>query len=448
MTDFIALVEKINNLVWAYVLPVGFLGLGIMLTIQLRAFPQRHIQHSIKYLVASTKRSPEPGSLSPLSTLSLALSATIGIGNIIGVLAAIQFGGPGALFWMWVVGILGMTLKFSETTLSVKYRIRMKDGYYSGGPMYYLRDGAGSKTLANIFAVSAMLGIFMGIGTFPQVHSIVNIFTYTFNTPLFLTATILTFSVDAITTGGLKNISRIALIVMPFILFLFITGSGYLLIRQWHLIPSAFHLIFTSAFSKTAVAGGGAGYAVKRAIEFGTRRGIFSNESGLGSASIAAATASNQYPAEQGLIHVLEVVIDTLIMNTIVGLLVIVSGAYTTSGPEQALLDTIFHDPYFIGQITMTVCLIFFAFTSIVAWSYYGSQCAYYMWGLTGQKYYHYIFVLIVFIASFVDWETIWTLTDITTAILVIPNLVGLYLLRKDVVDEVKNLKNALHDAL
>ncbi len=247
MTDFIALVEKINNLVWAYVLPVGFLGLGIMLTIQLRAFPQRHIQHSIKYLVASTKRSPEPGSLSPLSTLALALSATIGIGNIIGVLAAIQFGGPGALFWMWVVGILGMTLKFSETTLSVKYRIRMKDGYYSGGPMYYLRDGAGSKTLANIFAVSAMLGIFMGIGTFPQVHSIVNIFTYTFNTPSF-DSHYIDFLCWCHNHRGLKNISRIALIVMPFILFLFITGSGYLLIRQWHLIPSAFHLIFTSAF--------------------------------------------------------------------------------------------------------------------------------------------------------------------------------------------------------
>jgi len=248
MADFIYMIENINIVVWAYVLPLAFLVLGIFLTFQLRAFPQRHIHHSIKYLVHASRSTPEPGSLTPLTTLALALSATIGIGNIVGVLAAISYGGPGALFWMWIVGILGMTLKFSETTLSVKYRTRMNDGYFTGGPMYYLRDGAGSKILANVFAISAMLGIFMGIGTFPQVHSIVNIFTYTFNTPLFLTALILTFSVGAITTGGLKNISRIAFIVTPFILLLFLAGSGYLLIRQWHLIPSAFSLIFSSAF--------------------------------------------------------------------------------------------------------------------------------------------------------------------------------------------------------
>lgn len=445
MTNILIYLEQFNNVIWTYILPLSFLSLGILLTVKLRAFPQRHMIYSIEHLYQTYRSKPDTGTITPLATLAVALSATVGIGNIVGVLTAIRLGGPGALFWMWIVGILGMTLKYTETTLSVRYRQKTDTGYFTGGPMYYLRDGVGSSFLANTFAISAMIGILLGIGTFPQVHSIIEIFTYTFNTPLILTAAVLTFSVGAITLGGLKSISRISLIVMPFILLLFILGSTYLLIRQAHLIPGAFSLIFSSAFNMTAAASGGTGYAVKLAIEHGTRRGIFSNESGLGSAAIASSTASNKIPASQGLVHVLEVVIDTLIINTLVGLLIIISGVYTMTGPEQALLDLVFKDPLYIGQITMTVSLLFFAFTSIVAWSYYGSQCAYFMWGQYGQKYFHYVFVAVVFLAGFVELTTIWTLTDLTTAILVIPNIIGIFALRDKIVEETSLLENEMH---
>jgi len=444
MTNILLIIDGFNSVVWTYILPTLFLLLGVYFTILLKAFPQRHIGYSLSYLT-KTYRSPLPGQgISPVTTLALALSATIGIGNIIGVLTAIRFGGPGALFWMWVVGIIGMTLKYAETTLSIRYRQAQSNGYYSGGPMYYLRDGANSKLLANIFALFAMFGILLGIGTFPQVHSIIEIFTYTFDTPLFITALVLTFSVGAITLGGLKSIARIASIVMPFIIILFVFGCSYLLIRQVQHIPHAFTLIFRSALGFEAAAAGSAGYAVRHAIGHGARRGIFSNESGLGSAAIASATANNKVPAKQGLVHVLEVVIDTLVINTLVGLLVIISGAYTLDGPEQALLDLAFKDPTYIGQITMTVSLVFFAFTTIVAWSYYGAQCANFMWGDRGRINFRYIFVFVVFLAAFVDWATIWTLSDLTTAILVIPNIIGMFILRKDILEETEKLKQSM----
>lgn len=444
MNMIITYLEQFNNIVWTYLLPVAFLALGILLTIKLKGFPQRHILYSIKHLISTMKQPPQPLTISPVASLALALSATLGIGNIVGVLTAIRLGGPGALFWMWIVGIIGMTLKYSETTLSMRYRVKISEGHYTGGPMFYLRDGAGSKLLANIFAVSTMLGILLGIGTFPQVHSVIEIFTYTFDTPLIITSVVLTISIGAITLGGLKSISRIASIVMPIIMLLFIFGSLYLLVRQMHLIPAAFSLIFNSAFKTTALASGTGGYAVKVAIEHGTRRGIFSNESGLGSAAIAAATAANKVPAKQGLVHVLEVVIDTLIINTLVGLLVIISGVYTSTGQEQALLNLIFEDPLYIGQITMTVSLLFFAFTTIIAWSYYGSQCAYFMWGHIGQKLFRYLFIVVIFLASFVDLTTIWTLADFTTFILVIPNIIGLYLLRNNIVQETVLLESEM----
>lgn len=444
MNNIMLLIEQFNSIVWTYLLPISFLMLGLYFTVKLKAFPQRHLGHGIRYLV-NTVRTPLKGKgISPITTLALALSATIGIGNIVGVLAAIRLGGPGALFWMWIVGIIGMTLKYTETTLSIRYRRLLDNGYYTGGPMYYLRDGANSNLLASIFALFAMSGILLGIGTFPQVHSIVEIFTYTFDTPLFITALVLTFSVAAITLGGLKSIARIASIVMPFIIVLFISGCTYLLLRQASHIPQAFTLIFKSAFGYEAAAAGSAGYVIRLAIGHGARRGIFSNESGLGSAAIASATSVNDIPAQQGLVHVIEVVIDTLVINTLVGLLVIISGAYTLEGPEQALLDLAFKDPTYVGQITMTVSLVFFAFTSIVAWSFYGSQCANFMWGTLGRKYFRVVFVAVVFLAAFVEWDTIWSLSDLTTAVLVIPNIIGLFLLRNDIIEETEKLKTTM----
>jgi len=443
MQILIDLIDQFNTLVWTYILPAILLFLGILMTIKLKGYPQRNMHTALKYLISSTKSKHGAGSISPLAALALALSATVGIGNIVGVLSAIQLGGPGALFWMWIVGIIGITLKYSETTLALKYRQVNHKGQYTGGPMYYLRDGVGSNLLAIIFALSAIAAILLGIATFPQVHSIIDIFTHTFETPLILTSLVLSLAVAAITLGGLKSTARIATIIMPFIITLFIGGSLFLILSRYQEVPAAFALIFKSAFSPTAAVSGGTGYAIKLAIEQGARRGIFSNESGLGSASIAAATAFNIRPAQQGLVHVLEVVIDTLIINTLVGLLVIMSGVYTQSGPEQVLLNLIFEDPTYIGQVTMTVSLVFFAFTSIVAWSYYGSQCAYFLWGEKGKKIFHYVFVVVIFIAGFVDWATIWTLSDLTTGILVFPNLIGLFLLRHEVLEETN--KNRIH---
>ncbi len=441
MTQFVSIIESINNILWSYVLPILLLLLGSFLTFKLKAFPQRRVGHAIKYLKSSINKKPMPGSITPLAALSLALSATIGTGNIVGVLTAIRFGGPGALFWMWIVGLIGMTLKFSETTLSIRYRKLDDNGNFTGGPMYYLRDGVGSPTLAKAFSVFAITSILIGIGTFPQVHSVVDAFIYTFDAPLLLTSVLLTFAVAAITLGGLKSTARVASIVMPMIISLFILGSLFLIITKRHLLGQSFSLIFSSAFNLGAASSGATGYAIKSAIENGTRRGIFSNESGMGSAAIASATADNHIPAQQGLVHTLEVILDTLVINTLVGLLVIMTGAYTMTGNDTSILEIVYKDPSYIGQITMTVSLIFFAFTTIIAWSYYGSQCAYFLWGNQGKKLFHYLFVFTIFIASFFNWDTIWALSDFTTAILVLPNLIGLFLLRNEVVEEMERLK-------
>lgn len=450
---------KIDSFVWGIPLIALILLSGFFLTIRLKGIQFRKLPHAFKKMFANEK-SGQHGEVSSFAALCTALSATIGTGNIVGVATAVVAGGPGALFWMWLAALVGMATKYSECLLSVKYRQVTEDGHIIGGPFYYIEKGMGSKFkwLAKIFAVFGVCVGLMGIGTFTQVNGIasavnnffdadnswtVSIFGRDYSWTVVIAAIVVAFFVALVIIGGIKRISSVAQVIVPFMAITYVILAVLIIGFNITKVPGAFATIVKSAFGVRAAAGGALG-AMMVAMQNGIARGIFSNEAGLGSAPIAAAAAHTDEPAKQGLISMLGTFIDTIIICTMTGLAIVITGAWDMGLQGVAVTTKAFQTglpfPGEVASFLLMICLIFFAFTTILGWDYYSEKCLEYLTGgrMGIVKAYRWVYIACVFFGPFMTISAVWTIADIFNGLMAIPNLIALLTLNGVVVMETK----------
>lgn len=457
----------IDDFVWGVPLIVAILAVGIFLTVRLKGMQFSKLGLGFKYMFKNESSGKE-GEVSSFAALCTSLSATIGTGNIVGVATAVVAGGAGALFWMWIAALVGIATKYAECMLAVKYREVAEDGHIVGGPFYYIEKGMGKKwkPLAMIFAFfGTCVGLF-GIGTFTQINGItsavnnffdpsnahiVSVLGRDYSWSVIIAGLILTVCVALVIIGGLKRISKVAEVVVPFMAILYIAAGLIIIVTHITDIPAAFVEIVQSAFGARAMAGGALG-AMIVAMQKGIARGIFSNEAGLGSAPIAACTATVDNPVRQGLISMLGTFIDTIIVCSITGLSIIVTGSHTyaiENGLEGVAVTSRAFEmglpfPTQISTFVLMLCLVFFAFTTILGWDYYSERCLEYMFAGNQKvvKAYRWLYILAVFIGPFMTVSAVWTIADIFNGLMAIPNLIALVALSGVVVKETKDYFN------
>lgn len=439
MESFIPVLNAIDSFMWGPPLITLLVGTGIYLTVKLHLLQVFRLPLALRLIFKAQNKGE--GDVSSFKALCVALAATVGTGNIVGVATAVKVGGPGAIFWMWLAAFFGMATKYAEGLLAVKYRSVDAKGDIAGGPMFYIRNGMGEKwkPLATFFAIACILVAYLGIGTFPQVNAIVDSMELSFGFPKVATDAILTFFIAAITIGGLQSIAKVASGIIPFMAFLYIAISFGLLVANIDQLPAAVALIFTDAFTGSAAAGGFAGSTVMMAMQNGIARGVFSNESGLGSAPIAAAAAKTKYPAEQGLISMTGTFIDTIIICTMTGIALVITGVWQGDAAGAAMTSAAFAATYgTVGSQLLTIALALFAFTTILGWNYYGERACIYLFGTKGVLPYRLIFIVLIACGAFLKLEAIWILADIVNGLMAIPNLIALIALSGVVVAETK----------
>lgn len=443
-----SILSTIDSFIWGPPLLILLSGTGLYLTLRLGFIQFRHLPRAFVYMFKREVGNGQAGDVSAFAALCTALSATIGTGNIVGVATAIKAGGPGAMFWMWLVALLGMATKYAEGLLAVKYRVRDKNGFMAGGPMYYIERGLGIKWLAKLFAVFGVLVAFFGIGTFPQINAITHAMHDSFNVPIEITVTVMTILVALIILGGVKRIASVSSFVVPFMAVLYVVTSVIILILNADKVPAALSLIIHSAFNPEAALGGALGLTVMKAIQMGVARGIFSNESGLGSAPIAAAAAHTKEPVRQGLISMTGTFLDTIIVCSMTGLVLVITGVWQGDIEGAAVTNAAFSAGLGtnIGATIVTLGLLFFAFTTILGWCYYGERCFVYLFDIRGIKLYRFCFILLVATGAFMKLDTIWVLADIVNGLMAFPNLIALIGLRKVIVEETKDYFRRLHN--
>lgn len=431
--------NAIDGFVWGPPLLVLLVGTGIFLSFRLGFLQVRHLPRSLKLIFKAENKGE--GDIDSFKALCTALAATVGTGNIVGVATAIKAGGPGAILWMWLAAFFGMATKYAEGCLAVKFRTVDDKGQISGGPMYYIENGLGRayRPLAIAFAFFGVLVAYFGIGTFAQVNSIVQITQLNAGIPVEYTAVVLTILVAAITLGGLQSIAKTASKVVPAMAIIYMASTLGFLVIFADKVPGAILEIFYDAFHPTAAVGGFLGASVLFAMRNGVARGVFSNESGLGSAPIVAAAAKTKWPAEQGLVSMTGTFIDTIIICTMTGLVVVISGLWKGDLNGAALTNAAFLQayPHFGGYMLM-VGLVLFAFTTILGWNYYGERCMEYLVGTKGIMPYRIVFIILVGCGAFLKLEAIWILADIVNGLMAIPNLIALLGLSGVVVAETK----------
>ena len=453
------LIKWIDDAVWGLPLIIMIMATGIFLTIRLGLLQIRHLGKALKFMVQNEDGGD--GEVSSFGALCTALSATIGTGNIVGVATAIAAGGPGALFWMVVAALFGMATKYAEGLLAIKYRTIDAEGHVLGGPFYYIENGMGKnfRWLAKIFAFfGACVGL-LGIGTFTQVNGIasatknffdpqmqmtVNLFGNTYSWITVITCLILTVVVGLVVLGGIKRIAKVSEIVVPFMAILYVAFALLILIFNVTKIPMAISLIVKSAFTGSALAGGVMGTMIV-AMQKGIARGIFSNEAGLGSAPIAAAAAQTKEPVRQGLVSMTGTFIDTIVICSMTGISIVLTGAWQIEGLQgveitSAAFRAGLPFPGEISAFVLMLCLTFFAFTTILGWDYYGERCVEYLFNrnknvVTG---YRWLYILAVFIGPYMTVEAVWNIADIFNALMALPNLIALIVLNGVVVRETK----------
>ncbi|WP_107571868.1 alanine/glycine:cation symporter family protein [Clostridioides difficile] len=437
--NLIDILNKVDAFIWGPSLLVLLVGTGILLTVKLGVVQITKLPRALKLIFSAENKGS--GDVSSFAALCTALAATVGTGNIVGVATAIKAGGPGALFWMWIAAFFGMATKYSEGVLAIKYRTKDKNGQVSGGPMYYIVNGMGEKwrPLAIFFAISGILVALLGIGTFTQVNSITDAINNSFGIDPRITGVVLAVFVALVVFGGLKSISNVATKIVPFMAVIYVVICGIILISFWNKIPETFMLIIKSAFTPTAATGGFLGATMSLAIRNGIARGVFSNESGLGSAPIAAAAAKTEWPAEQGLISMTGTFIDTIIICTLTGFSLVISGVWCSDLNGAVMTQAAFNGaiPTF-GPILLTVSLTLFAFTTILGWSYYGERCFEFLFGVKGMNGYRTVFVAMVLLGAFLKLEVVWIIADIVNGLMAIPNLIALLALSPIIVSETK----------
>lgn len=454
------MLKAIDDFVWGVPLIVLILAVGIFLTIRLRGLQITKLSLAIKHMLANEKNG-EHGEVSSFGALCTALSATIGTGNIVGVATALVAGGPGALFWMWIAALLGTATKYSECLLAIKYRVVAKDGHIVGGPFYYIENGMGEKWkwLAKIFAFFGVGVGLLGIGTFTQINGItsavnnffdpqntwtVELFGRTYSWTVVIAGIILTLCVALVIIGGIKRISTVAQVVVPFMALLYVVVVLIVLFTHLSAIPGALVEIVQSAFGLRAAAGGTLG-SILIAMQMGIARGIFSNEAGLGSAPIAAAAAQTNEPVAQGLVSMLGTIIDTVIICTMTGLSIVITGAWDMGLEGVSVTTKAFQMglpfPEQVASFMLMVCLVFFAFTTILGWDYYSERCLEYLSGKNKKAIlvYRWLYILAVFIGPYMTVKAVWTIADIFNGLMAIPNMIAIFALSGVVVKETKD---------
>ena len=439
MNHLQATLQTINQFVWGPPLLILLVGTGIYFTFRLGLLQFRHLPTALKMVF--TKDKSGTGDVSSFAALCTALSATIGTGNIVGVATAIKIGGPGALFWMWLAAVFGMATKYAECLLAVKYRRTDSNGEMVGGPMYYLQYGVGSRVLAVMFAVFALGVACFGIGTFPQVNAILDATEISFGASREMSAVVLTILVAVVTLGGIQSIAKVAGKVVPTMAVMYIVACLSVLVSNADQLLNAITLVVTSAFTNTAATGGFFGASIMLAIQSGIARGVFSNESGLGSAPMAAAAAKTDSCVKQGLVSMTGTFFDTIIICTMTGLALILTGAWQTDLSGAAMTTHAFAvglNADTLGPMLVSVGLIFFAFTTILGWNYYGERCVVFLLGTKAVLPYKIIFIALVASGAFLKLDMIWLMADIVNGLMAIPNLIGLILLRRVVIEETK----------
>lgn len=447
MENLIPLLNSIDSFMWGPPLITLLVGTGIYLTIRLGLLQVFRLPLALK-LIFKAKNKGE-GDVSSFKALCVALAATVGTGNIVGVATAVKVGGPGALFWMWVAAFFGMATKYSEGLLAVKFRSVDAKGEIAGGPMFYIRNGMGEKyrPLAAFFAFAAILVAWFGIGTFPQVNAIVDSVNIAFGVPRFATDAAITVLIAAITLGGLQSISRVSEAIVPFMAVLYVVICTGLIFNHLSAVPDAIALIIQDAFTGEAAVGGFAGSTMMMAMQNGIARGVFSNESGLGSAPIAAAAAKTKWPAEQGLISMTGTFIDTIIICSMTGLSLVLTGAWSGTSAGAMMTTDAFSSVFgVIGGQVLTISLVLFAFTTILGWNYYGERACIYLFGTQGVLPYRLIFIALVASGAFLKLEAIWILADIVNGLMAIPNLIALIALAGVIVAETKLYMEHRHE--
>lgn len=452
---------NIDNLVWGIPLMVLILAGGILLTVRLGVMQFRKLPLALKWMVKNEEGGE--GEISSFSALCTALSATIGTGNIVGVATAVGAGGPGALFWMIVAAFFGMATKFAEGLLAVKYRVVTKDGHSLGGPFYYIEQGMGKKWkwLAKIFAFFGVCVGLFGIGTFSQVNGIssavhgffdsanahcVNLpFLGEYSWSVVISSLVLAFCVASVLIGGIKRIASVSQVIVPFMAIIYFLFAGILIVTNITAVPSAIAVIVEAAFSPRAITGGAVG-SMFVAMQKGVARGIFSNEAGLGSAPIAAAAAQTKEPVRQGLVSMTGTFIDTIVICTLTGLSIVLTGAWQVKGLEGVGVTTYAFQkglpfPPEVSAFVLMLCLVFFAFTTILGWDYYSERCLEYLSGgnMKHVKIFRWIYILAVFIGPYMTVSAVWTIADIFNGLMAIPNMIAIFALSGVVAKETRD---------
>ncbi|MBN2012631.1 sodium:alanine symporter family protein [candidate division KSB1 bacterium] len=427
-----------SGFVWGPPMLVLLVGTGIFLTIRLRGLQFRGLWHSLWLALIKRKEDDAAeGDITHFQALMTALSATVGTGNIAGVATAIASGGPGALFWMWVTGLFGMATKYAEAVLAVKYREVDENGNMSGGPMYYISKGLGWKWLGSLFAIFAAVAAF-GIGNMVQSNSVADAVQTSFHIEPWITGLVLAVATAMVILGGIKSIGKVTALLVPVMIVFYMIGAAIVIINHLIAIPETFSLIFRHAFTPTAAAGGFIGSLVRDTVRWGVARGVFSNESGLGSAPIAAAAAQTKNPVTQALVSMTQTFIDTIVVCTFTGVAIISTGLWNSGETGAALTTQAFNVgmPGNSGGIIVAVGLILFAYSTMLGWSYYGEKALEYLFGAKLIKPYRIVFCILIFIGAFMKLDLVWSIADVFNGLMAVPNLIGLLALSGIIVSE------------
>ncbi|MBI1362774.1 MAG: amino acid carrier protein [Proteobacteria bacterium] len=447
--ELLSFFENVEGLVWGWPTLILLVITGVYLTGLLRGLQFRLLVPSLKLAFFSRNDHQGAGDISHFQALMTALAATVGTGNIAGVATAISFGGPGAVVWMWLTGFMGMATKYTEGVLGVYFRRRNSFGEMNGGPMYYIEDGLAAypllaklkinKLLAVAFAAIMMVSA-LSLGNMVQSNSVADVLSSSFGVNTLLTGVVLAVLTGAVILGGIKRIGTVASGLVPLMILLYVGGGTAVLIANFHALPDAFRLIFDGAFNGTdAVAGGFLGAVVKEVMKYGLSRGIFSNESGLGSSPIAAACAKTRHPVEQALVSMTQTFIDTIVVCTFTALILVVTGMWATANPHEitgaALTAKAFGSVLNIsgglplGEILVTISLVFFAYSTLLGWCCYGEKAVAYLFGDKAINPYRMVFIVVVALGAVTQLKLAWTIASVLTALMMLPNLIGLLLL-------------------
>jgi AGCS family alanine or glycine:cation symporter len=437
-------ITGVRDAVWGVPLIVLLVGTGVYLTLLLRGLQFRRLGHALYLALVKRREEGGDGDISHFQALMTALAATVGTGNIVGVATAITAGGPGALFWMWVTGLVGMATKYSEAVLGVRFRETDARGEKSGGPMYYLENGIRwgrlGKVLATSFALFAAVAAF-GIGNGVQSHSVAEAVSNAAGVPRAWVGMTTAVLAATVILGGIRSIGRFTGVFVPLMILLYMGAAGLIILRNLSGVPEAFRLVFAGAFSGQAAAGGAVGYTIGQAIRNGVARGVFSNESGLGTGAIAAAAAQTREPVRQALISMTQTFIDTIVVCTFTGIAILSTGAWRSGLDGAELTQRAFSTglPGDWGQWVVVACLSFFAFSTILGWSYYGERNLEYLVGVGAVFPYRLAFVTVTAVAAVVELDVVWKVSDIMNGLMALPNLVGLLLLSGLVLRETRS---------